>query len=476
MKNLKLLKKYILILTTTFVFFIFGLYWASRILTPKGEMEKFYDEPKNTIDVLVVGSSHSMSAFSPTQIYQETGLTAYNLSTWSQPVWVSYHYIIEALKYQQPQVVVVDVFGAFYDKSYITGVDIDLVSNDYASLIKPSLNLLALNFARRQVQVTRQPWDEYMNITKYHSRINRLEKEDFTDVFFDNYNTGKGYGPIYTFENFSDFSIPQTDAREPLYSHAAEYVNKIITLSQKEGFTLIFTKAPYITETTDIALINTIEDICTQNNIAFIDFCRENIANIDYGQDMADHGHLNYKGAVKTTSVLSDYLNTLQLGTRLSAESISMWNHALETENDNFNIMDIKLSKSFSEMINKADMHNDTSVIIMNQGNLSEDDYHNMQLIFDGTVLEQYFDKIKNSDITIFNGTLLDQESSMTLLAELKMTFEVTNSGITSLVYNESEYSRQRDGLNIALYNNSTGEIYHYISFAKEHNWTPYTK
>ena len=128
-------------------------------------------------------------------------------------------------------------------------------------------------------------------------------------------------------------------------------------------------------------------------------------------------------------------------------------------------------------MFNKAAAHKSTSVIIMNQGNLSPQDYTDMCAIFENTDILQNYESVKNSDVLVYsNGKLMDKDSSMEWLATNNITFSITDAGLTSLVFAGNEFSRQRDGLNVALYNSDSCEIYHYISFAKEHNWTPYTK
>ena len=75
-------------------------------------MDGFYDEPKNSIDVLVLGSSNAYTAIIPNVIYNEYGITSYVLGSSVQRMWISYYYLEEALKYQKPKVVALEVFCA----------------------------------------------------------------------------------------------------------------------------------------------------------------------------------------------------------------------------------------------------------------------------------------------------------------------------------------------------------------------------
>ena len=105
---------------------------TQEVLAPKGGcIDGFYAEPEDTIDVIFLGSSHANAAFAPAQMWREQGFTGYVLYSWSQPMWVSYHYAVEAFKRQTPRVVVLEGFGLCYGTTYMTPADVDGTSDDY---------------------------------------------------------------------------------------------------------------------------------------------------------------------------------------------------------------------------------------------------------------------------------------------------------------------------------------------------------
>ena len=119
---------------------------TQEVLAPKGGcIDGFYAEPEDTIDVIFLGSSHANAAFAPAQMWREQGFTGYVLYSWSQPMWVSYHYAVEAFKRQTPRVVVLEGFGLCYGTTYMTPADVDGTSDDYSLRIPPSLNRAADN-------------------------------------------------------------------------------------------------------------------------------------------------------------------------------------------------------------------------------------------------------------------------------------------------------------------------------------------
>lgn len=81
----------------------------------------FYDMEGGSIDVLFLGSSHCVSAFSPQEIYDGYGLRTYNLGSEQQNLLVSYHWLREALRTQSPKAVVLETYICFdYRRAFIS--------------------------------------------------------------------------------------------------------------------------------------------------------------------------------------------------------------------------------------------------------------------------------------------------------------------------------------------------------------------
>ena len=72
--------------------------------------EEFHALPKNSLDVLFLGSSHCYRSLSPKVFKQELGLESFNLGSSSQTMKTSYGVLAEALEYQKPQKVILEVF------------------------------------------------------------------------------------------------------------------------------------------------------------------------------------------------------------------------------------------------------------------------------------------------------------------------------------------------------------------------------
>ena len=70
--------------------------------------EQFYKMKRNSIDVLFLGSSVCVNAFSPQEMYNIYGIRSYNLGSEQQSMVLSYYWLKEALRFQKPKVVIID--------------------------------------------------------------------------------------------------------------------------------------------------------------------------------------------------------------------------------------------------------------------------------------------------------------------------------------------------------------------------------
>ena len=63
-------------------------------------MELFYEQEPGTVDVMFYGSSHTYSDINPAVLWEQEGISSYDLAGSLQPLWNTYYYMKESLKYQ----------------------------------------------------------------------------------------------------------------------------------------------------------------------------------------------------------------------------------------------------------------------------------------------------------------------------------------------------------------------------------------
>ncbi len=264
-------------------------------------MSDFYSFPEDSIDVLLLGSSHMGVNVDTTILCNDYGIGAYKLWGATQPVWNSYYNLVEALKTQHPKVVVLEELCLSHDVEYY----------EYANAVK---NTMGLRWSRNKVEAifaSYEPEDRlnaFFPLSQYHSRYAELTEEDFHSYFWDNrlseHNT-RDWNAVCPMPEPSE-----TTDRQPVGEKQMTYLKKILYLCKKNNIPLLVMKAPYSAPEAEKARLNTVNDYLKEEGIPVLD-CLTNFREygFDYATDFGDTaGHLNSTGCAKLTAILGQYL------------------------------------------------------------------------------------------------------------------------------------------------------------------------
>lgn len=287
--------------------FLFLFYVVDTTLAFKDDdgilpMADLYLYPKNSIDVLFLGSSHIGVNVDTEQLCNDYGIASYKLWGPTQPLWNSYHNLVEALKFQQPKVVVLETLALTHNIEY----------QSYAETV---LNIsgmrLSLNKIRNiMVSVPEQyRIDEITGFATYHDRYTQLKSEDFERYFWNfNFNSAKN---VKNWHAIYPSPAPSTTAlRQPLNEKAETYFRKIINLCKREDIPLLLVSTPFSIPDEEMARLNTLRDIIREEQIPYLDYqANYSELGIDFATDFGDDaGHLNSGGIAKLTTALGTYL------------------------------------------------------------------------------------------------------------------------------------------------------------------------
>ncbi len=265
----------------------------------------FYNEEPDSFDVMFFGSSHTYCSVDPAVFYEETGLKSYVFATQRQPLWITYHYMIEALKTQRPELLVVETHMAVQEEDYM-----DEATNHTAiDPIPMSKNKLDMIFA----SVPKGERRFYIfNIMKYHGRWEYLEKEDFVRAYEKTTDPDKGYVRLsevsddVVWEDVS--SVTESRVGTP---KNIEYLHKIMDLAEKENIRLVLFKSPSNATVEEKMFCNGVAEAAAQRGVEFIDFnTREHYEamGLDIQEDFYDQRHLNETGMKKYVPYFSKFL------------------------------------------------------------------------------------------------------------------------------------------------------------------------
>ena len=268
-------------------------------------MELFYEQEPGSIDVMFYGSSHTYSDINPAVLWEEKGIPSYDLAGSLQPLWNTYYYMKESLKYQRPKVMVVELVRAIESREYIE--EARTITNTLGmKLSREKLEDIQVSTAEENVL------DYLLGYPVYHSRYTELSREDFEPYLGDPHGSAsKGFYPLFVTKSFDSMpDMSQVTESDPLSEKTEEYLRKIIALAKEEGIPLVFMISPYqgIIES-EQRIFNRCAEIAAEEDIPFLDFNRmyEELG-IDPATDFAEASHLNYRGSEKLSSWLASWL------------------------------------------------------------------------------------------------------------------------------------------------------------------------
>lgn len=256
----------------------------------------FYDLPKNSVDVLILGSSHVICGVDANRMYSEHGISAYSCGTEAQPILGSYAWLQEALRFQDLQAVVFDVADVFAHSDEAS----HRKSFDYMRLSSVKLEAL-----RRYEELNPDmSFGSYLfPLITYHNRWNELTAEDWNGP--DDLSLRGFYiRPEVRGLDFAGIDLSETDETYPIPEQNLAVFLDMIALCQQEGIELLLVECPSIDFDTESH--NAIQAIADEHGLTFMDFnVTAQWPDIDYAADMADFKHFNVHGAAKATDYIS---------------------------------------------------------------------------------------------------------------------------------------------------------------------------
>lgn len=291
-----------------FAGFLVLLYFVCSVLKFKYDdgvkpMENFYDLPEDTVDVLLLGSSHMGMNVDPSILWDEQGIAAYACWGGMQPTWNTYYYLQECLKYQTPKLVIMDTYLATNDLEY----------DSYENMVK---NIQGLRISKNKLEAVENGVSpEYqssilLGLPTYHYRYSELNAEDFQDFFW---NKECGIQSIPTSgDAVAQIQIMDTGkvkGTEELSPKLGDYLYKIIECCREKEIPLLLVASPYEVREIEQKRYNRIQEIADEYEITFLNFnnfYRE--IGIDTDTDFRDPGHMNDKGIKNYTTYLADYI------------------------------------------------------------------------------------------------------------------------------------------------------------------------
>ena len=419
-----------------------------------------YSAVKSDVDVAVYGSSHAGCTVDNSILWNEYGITSYTIGSSMQKTDGIYMYMLDSFSSKKPQIALVET----YTLSEITDSQIDMDRSVLTTRFSiPSVKYiidrcLSMGESRERIE------ELIFRMPIVHSRYKELSRRDFKNEMA--YNRG------YRGSDECSVQAPPalTDEVDEVPEVAAEYIDKIIELCDKNDVQLVFFTAPFSATEQDVKKQNGIHEYLESKGQICLDFLTDyEKYDIDFDLDMREFSHLNNIGAGKITRGIGEYLTAnYPISDKTSlGQDFSDWDlHSryLDDRNDTYAL--VKCSEIDEYLDTLSDMMDKYVVIISFDGNYRSFEEYAEKPRFDlvGISEEQYQNGgafiIRNGDMIYSSGGANNYEyySKLSGSSEVVLSKKLEDN-TPKIVINQRNYFEDNNGYTVFVYDDVCDQI-----------------
>lgn len=299
------------------------LSWKDTSGTYQSVYKQLYETDENLIDAVFTGSSHCYDGVYPSILWEETGISGFDMAVSGQDLNSSYYALKELLKTQSPKVVYSDVFGMTIERHS------DGTGNVFRNYLSMKLSSNYFDNINGYYDNKDDRLDYYLRFPIEHTRYKELEKYDFINKDVNIY--GRGEYPIWdTWNHYVNYSAFEDKEIVELTEREVKWLEDMTKLSEDEGFELVLMVLPYSATVAEQRKFNAVKAYCEENGIEYIDFnaLREEIG-LNDETDLIDDGHINALGAKKVTMYLAKDMERFNLTDHRGDDRYHLWDENL---------------------------------------------------------------------------------------------------------------------------------------------------
>lgn len=286
---------------------------VSYIVRTNGDVKDrfagFYAEEKDSIDVLLCGSSTVGTSFSPGYMWGKYGFTSYPISTNTQRPKAIRYLLEEAYKYQNPEVVVIELRMFTYEDEEMKQDEPHI--REVTDNMKYSLQRVKTVHALTDgVDGFANKVSYYFDIMKYHSNWGMFFlPEELQKVTYEKPDLHKGFEhseEIMYHDVSIDAYIP-SEERLAIPKDQEKVLRELISYLKEKDQKALFVVSPIKYDYAFFAKANYMKDIVESEGFQYVNMMEE--ANPTFATDFLDGAHTNILGAKKCSEALGEILS-----------------------------------------------------------------------------------------------------------------------------------------------------------------------
>ena len=451
-------------------------------------IDGFYQEPKNTIETVFLGPSTVVNGISPIELYEDYGFCTYNLGMERQPLLASYYWLKEAYRFHSDTLKV-----AFLDPS-------SMREEQPPTIYQKTIGRMRISPIKLEaIAAYYETWNSIVEhslpLLEYHDRWDEISDRDYEKTGLKPTGITRGYNaakPTYidTKGRYQELLIHHSwyDPEEPsaiLTEESLEYFDKMVSFCKEKKIQLILV-SPVRPTSWNSEFHNAIKALAKKYKMPYYDLnASPTLDQLEFvmGFDHQDN-HLNYYGAKKITAWYGDFLNTNHLNHDVSEkkeylfmkdqldqyrsfvdqyfkvrdyDNVGEYLQAVASFDHCYVLISIK-DESASSLTEKQ--RNQFADIGLKK--LSCIDYRESYIgvIKDGFVENELCDKTLQTDdfperyLRYKTGDGINIKSG-----------GIYRGNLSSIMINDTEYSQNKRGINIVVYDYKEDKVYDSASF-----------
>lgn len=322
-------------------------------------MEGFYMEERDSIDVAVIGASDVYAGYAAAYAYENFGFTSYPYATQGAPASIVTSQIREVIKYQHPQMIVVEINAFLYN-------DKEMTEEASARLFTDNIpdDEIRREFIMEKVDPDKR-MEFFLPILKYHGswsdypwQLKYLRGEwELKKVGYSRFRglktVANEFCPTLPILNES---LADDDSTRPLgVCGERNLIETLQYLRDNEIDNVVFMRFPRLVREKSYVRFqstNTAGEIIRSYGYDFVNLERGwKEAGFETDRDFYNYEHLNLRGAEK----LTDYIGRMLVddygvtGSSLSSETEQRWDTSVNYYHMIYNYCDAAIKKRLSE-------------------------------------------------------------------------------------------------------------------------------
>ena len=302
---------------TVMVSCLFLQQYVLRNVDPNSlRIEGFYQEQRDSLDVVFIGASDIYTSFMPGRAYEKYGFTSYLLASESITSEGVITAVKEVVRTQHPGIIVIEANAFLYGNSE-NETNEGHIHKFFDNL---PLSINKLQYIQKNVPEN-QKWEYLFPLIKYHGlwtelpdRVNMMASNLSLDIR--GYNYLKGYrSTAHIFKSTKpslNSKLSEETGELDLDPKLEKNLFDLLDYSKEQNLNILFVRAPhYVTEKTydRVKRSNKMASILEERGFSYYSF--EKYASdigIDDSRDFYNEDHMNVYGAIKFTDFLAEGL------------------------------------------------------------------------------------------------------------------------------------------------------------------------